>query len=251
MTFATTSRALPVSKMPAAKPNAQAVEYAQHIVRRTQASALFKDAPMAISKGGLTGNRSVDRALLQFQNFALNRWSIWRHDIARVGIKDKNFTRAFNKFLWLAMATTMEEGIRRGSREIINVLTGREDKEDEAFWKEVLKGALNDVPFLGQVLSVANYGRNPVPALEAPLRGLEAGKSLVAGKKPETRLRGAIGVGEALGKAVGVPGSGQLAELLKGRIKDRKKSAMDWLTGGSQSATDWLTSSSGRNFLAQ
>lgn len=44
----------------------------------------------------------------------------------------------------------------------------------------------------------------------------------ITGKKEETKLKGAIGAGEAVGKLAGVPGSAQVAEILRGLIKSKQ-----------------------------
>jgi hypothetical protein len=69
------------------KPNKEAITYAQSIVRQTQSSALYKDAPPAISRGKLSGNKSFDKALLQFQSYPLTRWSNIRNRLWRANIK--------------------------------------------------------------------------------------------------------------------------------------------------------------------
>jgi len=85
-------------------PNPEALEYAQLMMRRTQSSAFFKDVPPAISRGTFSGNRSLDRAIFQFQTFILNRWNTIRHDLCRVGImggvrdiKDRDFPKALDQ----------------------------------------------------------------------------------------------------------------------------------------------------------
>src|SRR3990167_2074524 len=149
------------------KPNAEALDYAQKIVRRTQASALFKDAPLAISKGKLTGNRSFDRALLQFQNFMLGRWSLIRHDAYRAGIKHKDPKKAFNVFFWLAIAVLTEEGLRRASKELIGFVTGKEPKHYDGYSEAIAKQVLTTIPFISQAVSVDIYGGDPIPSFGA------------------------------------------------------------------------------------
>ena len=148
-------------------PNIEGLEYAEKMTRRTQSSSQFKDLPMAITKGKLTGNVSVDKAILQFQSFMLNRWSIVRHDLWRAGIRGKNKKQAINIAMWLIAANYMEMGIRRFSKELIAGMFGQElpeDDEDRAFYKTVGQ-VLSNVPFAGSLFYSTIYGDFPVPSV--------------------------------------------------------------------------------------
>src|SRR3990167_643406 len=198
------------------KPNAEALDYAQKIVRRTQASALFKDSPLAISRGKLTGNRSFDRALFQFQTFMLNRWSLIRHDLYRAGVKQKDYRKAFNVFFWLAIAILTEEGIRRGSKELVDLATGRDDSKDDGYTEAVVRSVLGTVPFISQAVSISVYDSDPIPALGA-FEGL-SGISQLGSDKTSTKIRGLINLSESAGAVLGIPGSTQAAQLGRGFI---------------------------------
>ena len=52
--------------------NQGAVQYAQKIVRKTQASSYPKDLPQAVSRGAMTGAHELDKMILQFQTFTAN-----------------------------------------------------------------------------------------------------------------------------------------------------------------------------------
>ena len=205
-----------------AKPNAEALDYAQKIVRRTQASALFKDAPLAVSRGKLTGNRSFDRALFQFQTFMLNRWSLIRHDLYRAGIKHKNFRKAFNIFFWIMISTLTEEGLRRGSKELIDLATGRDDSKDDGYTEAVARSVLTTVPFVSQAVSIAVYDSDPIPALGA-FEGIAGIPQLVTGKTAQTKMRGLINLSETAGAVLGIPGSTQVAQFGRGVVSESKK----------------------------
>ncbi|MEK7113090.1 MAG: hypothetical protein AAB875_07310, partial [Patescibacteria group bacterium] len=90
----------------------EALAYAQLAVRRTQSSGQFKDVPLAISRGALTGNRSLDRAILQFQNFLLTRWSRIRHDAIRAGIATRDPKKAIPVLTAIIFASLAAAGIR-------------------------------------------------------------------------------------------------------------------------------------------
>jgi len=146
-------------KIDFAKVDKEALAYAQLAVRRTQSSGAFKDVPLAISRGALTGNRSVDRAILQFQNFLLTRWSRIRHDAVRVGINTQDPSNAIAIFTTIAFASLAASGMRLGANRTIDFITGSEDKDSIA--EDIQKGwfyeMTGNVPFVGTIASVAIY----------------------------------------------------------------------------------------------
>ena len=147
-------------------PNEEALIYAQKMMRRTQSSSQFKDLPLAITKGKLSGNVSVDKLILQFQSFMLNRWSLIRHDLWRAGIKGTNKKQAINIAMWLIAANFAELGIRKWTKEMIAQLTGEElpeEDEDKEFAKN-LGQVLQNVPFVSQFYYGVLYGSLPVPS---------------------------------------------------------------------------------------
>lgn len=147
-------------------PNKQAILEATRMMRRTQSSNEFKDLPSAYSRGGLTGSISVDKLLLQFQSFMLNRWSLIKHDAFRAGIVGKNKKQAINIAMWLIAANFAEIGIRRLTKEMIAQLTGKdlpEDDDEKSDTKMLLQVASN-IPFIGQWASSFIYGGLPVPS---------------------------------------------------------------------------------------
>jgi hypothetical protein len=148
-------------------PNEEALIYAQKMMRRTQSSSQFKDLPLAITKGKLTGNISVDKAILQFQSFMLNRWSLIRHDLWRVGIKGTNKKQAVNIAMWLIAANFAELGIRKWTKEMIAQLTDEElpeEDEDKEFEKN-LGQVLQNIPFVGSMYYSILYGDYPIPTI--------------------------------------------------------------------------------------
>lgn len=153
-------------------PDPEAVAYAQKMMRRTQSSSQFKDLPLAVSKGKLTGNISVDKLILQFQSFMLNRWSLIRHDLYRAGIKGNNKKQAASIAMWLVAANFAELGIRKMTKEMIAALSGEElpeDDEDKEFYKN-LGQILQNVPFIESLYYSILYGDLPIPSVSMLLR---------------------------------------------------------------------------------
>ena len=215
------------------KPDAEAISWATLMMRRTQASSLFKDAPLAISRGAITNNRSFEKALLQYKTFALGRWSLIRHDAARLGIAQGDVGRAAQVFGYLSMATLLETGIRAKARALqiaILVALGlaveesirQEDDFDDRFWKQWI----GNIPFVGDALSGRGLYRSDVPAIDAALKGLNSVfgmpirmKDVENGREAAKEL---IVLLEAIGKVAGVPGTSQAARLARFSLSDRK-----------------------------
>jgi len=148
-------------------PDPDGIAYAQKMTRRTQSSSNFKDLPLAITKGKLTGNISLDKILLQFQSFMLNRWSLIRHDLWRAGIKGSNKKQAINIAMWLIAANYAELGIRKWSKEAITRALGKEIPEDDEEKQKLadIGQILQNIPFLGSLYYSLLYGDIPVPAV--------------------------------------------------------------------------------------
>ncbi len=203
------------------KPNAEAITYAQRVMRRTQSSAFYKDLPSVFTRGTFSGNRSIDRLLFQFQSFMVNRWSLIEHDMIRSGIKTGNVGKAMNIFFYLALAGFAEMGIRRLTKELIALLTG-EDTEDwsETFTRELVVNTLQNIPFVSQGVSTYNYGNVPVPAISLIEQMTERFNRIKRTKSPSKRRLQAL---ELLllssGVVAGVPGTVQALEIVESKRK--------------------------------
>ena len=113
---------------------------------------IYKDLPLATSYGELTGNRSLDRTLLTFQTFVLNRWSWIENDMIRAGIKKGDAKKSAWMAVMLIIATLAETGIRAGAKNLINFMIGQEDEEDQSFWGTAAMNAVGNVPFINPVV---------------------------------------------------------------------------------------------------
>lgn len=200
----------------------EAVQQAQLVLRRTQASPFFKDLPLSLSRGTLTGNISLDKAILQFKSFMLNRWSLIRHDAVRAGIQTRTPNHAVNTLFWLTLATVAETGIRVSSKVALALLVGgtvaalkKADEELEGFDDQLLHQSLGNVPFLGDLVSLAVYRGSPIPSIGV-FQDLATGiSSATTGKKPATRLKGMVRTAEGFGGLFGIPGSSQAGQLIR------------------------------------
>lgn len=206
-------------------PNKEALTEAQRLLRRTQSSAFFKDVPSAISRGKLTGNISVDKAILQFQSFMLNRWSLIRHDMYRAGILGENKQQAINIAVWLTLANLAEIGIRRLSKEIIAALTGDElDDWDETFKDEVVRGFLGNIPFLSTMIGFGKYASVPIPSVDMVRNIAERFEALNRSKKKSTKERNALRAWTMLiGFLFRIPGTVQADDLIKKMMAESER----------------------------
>ena len=204
------------------KVNEDARDYAQLIARRTQSSAFFKDLPSAFTRGTFTGNKSIDRLAFQFQSFMLNRWSLIEHDMLRAGIKERDVGKLTNMFFWLSMAGFAEMGLRRLSKELIALITGRElDDWSETFTEEIITNMFQNIPFVSQAMSIYSYGSIPVPSIALANEIVNKIKWLRKTNDPDKKLlMGLELLALTIGTAIGVPGTIQLAEVLRSVGKD-------------------------------
>jgi len=194
------------------KPNQGAIDYAQLMMRRSQSSSFFMDAPSALTRGKFTGNKSVDKTIFQFQSFMLNDWSMIRHDLWRAGIMEKRIGQASNIFFFLSLTFTAQMGIRAGTKALVNQLFNREPKpDDESLLHKVIDNVfLQQIPFVGSFAQSLDYGSNPIPVLEFLNKSMKAfssvSKSKEADKKMMALLRGIV---------MWLPGGSNLVPFLK------------------------------------
>jgi hypothetical protein len=207
--------------------NKEAMEYAQLAVRRTQSTGSFKDVPLAISRGALTNNRSVDRALLQFQNYGLNTWSRVRHDAIRAGINTKNPKKAIQIMSWLATSILAAAGVRVGLDEVQDLITGKKDDKEpgEEFVQTAALDAISNVPFLGQVAGMAIFDGDAMPLLSAPKDAVQGLIRALTSNTESAKLRGITDFIGGVGSIAGVPGTYQAKRLVRDSIKDEKKTS--------------------------
>ena len=190
------------------KPNKEAISYAQLMMRRTQSTSSFKDMPLAISKGMLTGNISVDKIILQFQSFLLNRWSLITHDLYKSGIMGENKQQAVNIAMWLTIATLAESGMRRIIKESIKALKG-EDDDEKGIAEEIFVNALQNIPFMGNIIGMLYYGSLGIPSLDWIKRVGEYSAAGIRSETEEAKIRNLIKATALL-----LPGGSQIVQML-------------------------------------
>ena len=205
-------------------PDPIALEEAQLMMRRTQSSALAKDAPLAITAGGLTGNKSVDKTILQFQSFMLNRWSVLKHDMYGAGFKQGNIKQGVNIATWLILANFSEVGLRRFSKEIVAAVSGYDIDpwDEEQREKELVHSLLGNVPIVSQAMSTWEYGSAPVPAASMVEKVMDSVAYAKKSKSSEKKLKHATSAGlTAAGLFLGVPGTFQADQIIKKKLDSK------------------------------
>ena len=175
-----------------AKPDLDAIQDATLIMRRTQSSGLFKDAPSALTRGTFIGSVSADKLIFQFQSFMLTRWSLIQHDMIHNGIRLGQTQQSLNIATYLILAAMAEVGIRRGAEEIIAAATGSgDDLEDidEDLLNKFLMELFRTIPVFGSIMNSFNYGNIPVPVISITERALDSLKLTIKTKDDERKFK--------------------------------------------------------------
>ncbi len=208
--------------------NEEAVQDAQRVVRRTQSTALFKDTAAVFNRGdALTGNLSLNKALLQFQSFMLNRWSLIRHDLWNLGIREKDPAKAVNILVFLLLANMAELGLRRLSKALVDTLVDGEfdgeeedDEEENQLAKEFAINVVSNVPFVSQAVSIMEYGSNPIPTVSAFQKVVERNQSLQMSEEDETVDKNKLRLTISILGLLGTPGATQADQVLRELSKE-------------------------------
>jgi len=206
------------------KPNQDILLKAQKIVNQTQGSSGWWNQPLAISKGTLTGNKSVDKFILQFQSFALGRWynmsdQIWYSGLKKGADGERDVKGAANGVFWLViMAGALEMGLRDANDKIISTITGSEEPEDKELTTSLMQNTFTSIPLVGNLINAIVYQSNPIPSMNILENAIGGVYSTVTGKDAETKEKGAARLGGAAGALLGIPGATQAADLIKKSI---------------------------------
>ena len=214
-------------------PNQEALQEAVTMLQRTQASPYFKDTPLAVSGVGLTGNKSVNKILLQFRSFMLTRWAQIRHDAWRAGFRQGDFRTGTRVMAWLAAANVAEAGIRAVASKpvqaaVLLALAGTKDwdevekvldKEFEDIPEDVFYEILGSVPFLDNIIARTYQRGQAIPALSFIDALRDGVTKMTTGKTPQHQLIGAIRLLEGVAQAYGVPGASQASQTATGVFK--------------------------------
>jgi hypothetical protein len=216
------------------KPDIDIIQEATKLMRHSQGSSFFKDQPLSlVSNFGLTDNKSVNKLVLTFQSFMLARWDNMKRQIWRLGIEKRDYGHAVMSFLMLIIvAGALEEGIRRsvkwGISKGTELITGEPSPiYSDSFTEAIVMNGVQAIPIFGNIASSMSYGSNPVPVINAIEQATSGLSSMINGVAPQTKLKGAINFTGSVGSLLGIAGSSQLAQLLRGLVTTPKKSSSD------------------------
>lgn len=218
-------------KPDAAKPNKQGIMYAQGLVGRSMSSPWLVDMPLALSRGNLTGNRSVDRAVLQFQSESLSRFAMVRQQI--LGEAKNDPKGAASKAAFLTGAMIYEAGVRSAWKvAVLGILysVGAISKdqyddqvnEDDLLWKQLALSAVQTIPFVGAVGNSIVYDSSMLPTVDVVMDAGKGGFNFGVGTaqgKPYKATRGLLQALTATAMLAGVPGSGMVGWIARQPFK--------------------------------
>lgn len=205
-------------------PDPLALEEAQLAVRRSQSSSFAKDAAPILSQGKLTGNVSVDKLILQFQSFLLNRWSLIEHDMYNAGVKQGKTLQATNIATWLILANFAEFFIRNWTKELIAAVTGYEPPEDDkSIAEKTIRQAISNVPVVSSLVNSAQYGTTPVPAISLVESVADSLKYAQQSKSEEKKIKHYSQAAIVATGLFGVPGVLQAKQISRGLFDDGEK----------------------------
>jgi hypothetical protein len=226
----------------------EALAEAMQVTRKAQGTSEFKDQPLSISRGrigDLMKNRSVGKLITQFQSFNFFRFSNIKDTIWTSGIKKGRLDKALGGIFWLLLVASMSEVLlRRGARWISSggktsgeatdkITMSLKGQIEDVFgadpsWltqltAETFSGLVDNIPFMGQLVGMMMYGKDPLPVADAIIKFSQGMGSIVNGASGTTKLRGVAGVVSAGGALMGVPGSAQVGGTLRDVIVAKKK----------------------------
>jgi hypothetical protein len=199
--------------------NPEAAEYAQRVVVRTQSSGFFLHSTPAATRGALTGNVSLDKTILAFQNFIINRFSNI-HEL-KADIKRGDIGAASGRITFALLAILAGQMLRYGFSRLYDLI---KDDENEYDWtNNIIAEILQNIPILGSPLSAIAGNRKanfPIPMVQVIDNAIMGTQRLIRGKKGATKLKGLIDTMTATGQLSGVPGSVEAGTILK-KLVDR------------------------------
>ena len=153
----------------------------------------------------------------------LNRWSLIKHDMWALGVKQGDVKRALNVATWIILANAAEIGVRRLNKELINALFGDDDLDDweETIEKEVVVTALGNVPFVSQTVSAFEYGDVPVPSIGAVTQITKRLQWAAQSNDEETKIKHLTSaVMISAGAFAGVPGTMQTEQIFRKALEE-------------------------------
>lgn len=218
-----------------ANPIPAGLRYAQTVPGRSMASPWLVDMPLALSRGNVTGNASIDRAVFQFQSETLAKWSLITRQVFGRG-KSGDVKGAAEAAGWLGATLIYETGVKAAWRTLVlgsmlamGAITQKqfddEINQNDLLWKGLAVNALGAIPFVGSVGNYIAYDSGPIPLVDVMGDVFKGAANLVTGTINERPLKATRGLVQALTATAllaGIPGSGQAGWLIKQPLRGLK-----------------------------
>ncbi|MGB8496554.1 MAG: hypothetical protein WCD85_00940, partial [Pantoea agglomerans] len=216
--------------------DAQALNKAMAISRRTTASVRVEDMPQIISLAKSfeqkRGNVSLARTLFQYGNTYLDIWSVISHDLGSEAIGSAAMKPTPKNVFWAAAlgsaitaSILWEAGIRHNVHQVKQQLSGAPERPENTYIKEVIHEAERRVPLVGNAMAT-QWGQTGVPLIDTNVRLGESAWRLATGKneygKPishymqQKEYRTLL---ENAGITLGIPGSMLAGEQSKKQLQ--------------------------------
>ena len=227
------------------KPAPAGLLYAQSVPGRAMASPWLIDMPLALSRGNITGNASIDRSALQFASETLAKFSLITHQVFGRGKKDK--AGSAEALGWLGASLIYESGVRAawvatvlGIMYSLGVITKKQFEDrvnaNDLAFKNVALNALGTVPFVGSVGNYIAYDSGPIPLIDVMgdvFKGAANTTTGLAANKPYKSARGLIQALTATASLAGVPGAGLVGWIAKQPLRGKQDKKTKKGKGGS------------------
>lgn len=204
------------------KPNPDAVIYAERIVRESQASATFKDAPLAVTKGiGLGNSAALAKTLTQFQTPIFFRYANLTTTARRLWQSgDKAGALRIGGYHLAASAAEMltRNAVKAGIVAAVSAIfsVGFKEKEEKSLFEDYMETLIGNVPYVSNAVSMFAYEKLPAPSLAAAGQLISSLVTIAKSEDPEVRAKWVkIAALELAGIGFGVPLSFKTAGTIK------------------------------------
>jgi hypothetical protein len=187
-------------------------------MRRSQSSTFYEHMPMATTRGWLTGNRSLERAFFQFQNYMLAQYQTIRHDVFREVGKNANYQQASRFAFFTALAFAIEAALVTGWYHLLPLGQGDDEEFGEKYAQNLLQQSAGNIPFVSNLTGPLFYN-SPFVAVEGSVFDIiEGGIRVVRGDEWQTKARGALRAARGAGSLAGIPGAGEATDWMRRAI---------------------------------
>lgn len=188
-------------------------EFAMHM---SQGSTSVAYRPHILAQG------EAARTWFTFQNFVLNRWGILIHDVVMGKIvHGDDFKARFLGVISLGLLVAggmAEDEARRKVRQLYS--NPKEDKRN--IFEQIVVNTLGLVPFFGNFITAASQKYTALPPTASHAQKMfEGAFTMAKGKDAKAKVKGGVKMSESLLTLLfGIPGTGQVYDLIEGVMSD-------------------------------